>query len=462
MIFDTAQTGINTVVRSGLDVGLNGNSTSTSWRDQLQPASFGGVPFGVLGGDAHFGRKNAVHEYPFRDGVWVEDLGRSGRRINLSGFLVGDDCIAQRARLIKVCEAAGSNELVHPTLGRMSVNLAQPVSIAERWDHGRVFELKFSFVEAGQRIFPTTQANTSDAVTAAAAAADSAAGVDFATNAASALRQGAAVVNQAVTTAAVFYRKAQRISNDATNLVNLAKSLPGEFGRFAAGARLALDPFATAASVKGQQAAALQGVGTASATMGAAAANLSTTTTDAFVVSSQALVASVQGISADPTDSLRLLGGVADFTPAPLTDASPIGSAMDAIQTASANLFRRAVVVALARTSASYQPFSQDDAVTVRAQVTGLLDDEILLAADSGDNGSYASLRAVRAAVVQDLNVRSIGLPALVTINTNLPLSALALAQRLYRDATRTDELIARARPIHPAFLPVSFKALSA
>ncbi|TMV39240.1 hypothetical protein FGG78_42700 [Thioclava sp. BHET1] len=39
---------------------------------------------------------------------------------------------------------------------------------------------------------------------------------------------------------------------------------------------------------------------------------------------------------------------------------------------------------------------------------------------------------------------------------------SLTLAYRIYEDATRSDDLIRRVDPIHPAFMPVQFKALSA
>jgi prophage DNA circulation protein len=37
----------------------------------------------------------------------------------------------------------------------------------------------------------------------------------------------------------------------------------------------------------------------------------------------------------------------------------------------------------------------------------------------------------------------------------------LVLANRVYRDATRADELTTQIDPIHPAFCPKSFKALA-
>jgi prophage DNA circulation protein len=459
---NTVLAGINTVVRTGLDLGLSGNSSVTSWRDQLQPASYRGIPFGILGGDAHFGRRNAIHEYPFRDSVWVEDLGRSARKINLTGFLVGDDCIAQREKLIKQCEIAVDGELVHPTLGRLNVGLLNPVAISERWDHGRVFELSFNFIESGQRIFPTTKLSTTDNVTTKAVAADAAAAADFATRAGIALRQGAAVVNQAVTTAMTNYRKAQRLANDATNIANLAKSLPGAFGRFSLGDTASAASSTALPGAVATTAVSLQNISAASANLNTAATNLSPSTAGGYGATAQAVTAALLNTSAAPADSLRLLASLADFTPAALADTSQIGLAMNAIQSASADLFRRAAVVALARASALYQPTSQDDAVAVRTQVCSLLDNEITLAADEGDSGSYLALRDVRVAVVNDLDQRSAGLPTLMMVKTALPLPALVLAKRLYRDAVRADELVMRAAPVHPAFMPTSFKALSA
>ncbi|WP_374707575.1 DNA circularization N-terminal domain-containing protein, partial [uncultured Deefgea sp.] len=38
-----------------------------AWREQLQPASFRGVPFYVYTSSGEVGRRNVVHEYPLRD-----------------------------------------------------------------------------------------------------------------------------------------------------------------------------------------------------------------------------------------------------------------------------------------------------------------------------------------------------------------------------------------------------------
>lgn len=245
---NTVATGVNIVTRAAADVGLTKiGGKAKYWADSLRPASYRGIPFGVLGGEIRFGRRNAVHEYPYRDTVWVEDLGRAARRIVMSGFLVENGAytaamagpmpgavIDQRDRLIKAVESPGDGELVHPTLGRMTVSLMDFSSV-ERWDQGRMFELSFVFVESGRRVFPAVATSTGDAVLSAASQADAAAQKDFASKVGDALKHGAAVVRQAATTATSWANQAQRLANDATNTFNLLGRLSGNNGRFFGG-----------------------------------------------------------------------------------------------------------------------------------------------------------------------------------------------------------------------------------
>lgn len=143
-------------------------------------------------------------------------------------------------------------------------------------------------------------------------------------------------------------------------------------------------------------------------------------------------------------------------------EAGGLTGAPQTMQLASGDLFRRAAVSAAAQASANYQPASTDDAVAVRTQVLAVIDLEITRAGDNGEDGVYTALRTLRASVVSDMNVKGAALPTLVTVETGSPVPSLALAQRLYRDSTRSDELVRRAEPKHPAFMPVEFKALNA
>lgn len=235
----------NTVTRLTSDLGPGKAAATTgvpggvsgAWLSQLRPASYRGVPFGVLSSSGKFGRRQAVHEYPYRDTVWVEDMGRAARRINISGFLVGDDVIAQRERLIVAVETAGEGELIHPTLGQLNVsNVA--MSTDEEWEKGRVFHIQLSFIEAGVRVFPSVETSTKSVVASACTAADAAVKADFSTTVSESLKKGAAVVAQAASTAATWGRKAQRLANDATNLYNMVGTLSGSLGRYSKGGGL--------------------------------------------------------------------------------------------------------------------------------------------------------------------------------------------------------------------------------
>lgn len=225
----------NTMTRVGADL-TGGLKTpgAAGWVAQLRPASFRGVPFGVLASTGKFGRRNAVHEYPFRDTVWVEDLGRGPRRISVSGFMVGDDVIAQRERMIAATETAGPGELIHPSLGRLKVS-TMDFSAEEQWDRGRVIQLTFSFIEAGERVFPGVAPTTGAAVKDACKTADAAASADFVSKVGASLKQGAAVAAKAASTAAAWGRQAQRLANDATNLYNMVGTMKGSLGRYAGG-----------------------------------------------------------------------------------------------------------------------------------------------------------------------------------------------------------------------------------
>jgi len=140
---------------------------------------------------------------------------------------------------------------------------------------------------------------------------------------------------------------------------------------------------------------------------------------------------------------------------------SVIGTAMATMQDATGDALRRAAVVAAARAASTYQPASTDEAVSVRNTVTNLLDSEIDIAGDQAEDGAFIALRAVRQAVVSDLNTRGAALPSMRSVSTGAPLPAPVLAQRLYRDGMRSDELVSEANPPHPAFMPTTFRALA-
>lgn len=441
-----------------------------SWSDSLRQASWRGVPFGVLGGTGKFGRRIAEHKYAFRDTPYAEDVGRAARGFTLTGFLLendlvygGGDVIQQRARMIAAAEAAGPGELVHPTMGKLQLSLPE-LSIAEKAEDGLYFELTFTFVEAGQRLYPVNAASTPANTVAAATATNTAAAAAYSLRATTDFASGAAVINQALATTASFVSLATTLVGDATGIINTVASLAGPYGRYFGGRLLGAfvddvigDTTDTVTSLIADGVAATAAVISAGAALTASIGTPATTATCA-----QSLASALLAATADPADGVRLTNELAQFvTATPVVGLDPIGLAMADIADASGDLFRRAAVAALAQASSTYQPASSNDAVTLMNTVTTALDNEINIAANQGEDATYAALRSLRIAVVQDLTTRGAPLAAMTTFTVNASLPAIVLALRFYRDAGRDAELVTQANPVHPLFMPQSFQALA-
>jgi prophage DNA circulation protein len=145
----------------------------------LIPASYRSVPFAVLDIAIATGRRIAMHEYPFRDIPWAEDLGKRARRISFSAFVIGDDADFQAANLLYACETQGPGMLVHPAYGAAMWQI-EGCETVERWDKGRYVEFKLSFTEPGQVLYPTNGADTQGDVSKVADDSNLAAQTDFA------------------------------------------------------------------------------------------------------------------------------------------------------------------------------------------------------------------------------------------------------------------------------------------
>lgn len=126
--------------------------------EQLQPASFRGVPFEVEASGITVGRRTVVHEYPQRDRPYVEDMGRATRNITLQCFVVGSDYLEQAQALMHELEEPGPGTLIHPWLGEMEVTIT---SVSElQFDQGLgVASVTITATEAGDLEFPAVAAD---------------------------------------------------------------------------------------------------------------------------------------------------------------------------------------------------------------------------------------------------------------------------------------------------------------
>lgn len=430
----------------------------------LQTASWRGVPFGVTGAQLKAGRRTALHEYPFRDDVWVEDLGRAGRRIGVTGFLVQDaayggdgDVLAQRAVMLAACETAGAGELIHPSLGSVRASLLE-FDCEEAAERGRVFALRFTFAETGTPEFPALTAATQAQTELSAVAAFAKTAQDFMDQIHRVL-VSPPIIGEIERTARNLVNEAEAITQRATSLVAMVSTLQGEFGRFVG---QYVGQFAgglkTATSVDeliGAGAQAREAVRASGAALTDAASHADF---EGMAAATQALVQAVRQANPDPHQAVQSLLALQAAT-VTQPRATPD---LNAVNGASVNLYRRSAVIALAQSTATYALASIDDAQALRATVCDALDLEIDTAADAAnanEDASYDALRALQAAVVLDLTTRGQSMAAMQTVHTPQPVPLIVLAQRLYQAVGRYDGLLQQAKPIHPAFPPTTFRA---
>lgn len=164
----------------------------------------------------------------------------------------------------------------------------------------------------------------------------------------------------------------------------------------------------------------------------------------------------------DPAQAIPLFTSLTQVDLQAVLGSDAISNAQATVQSSIYDLWRRTAVTILAQASAAYQPTSYNDAEDVRMAVANVIDSEITIAGDQGEDDTFLALKQLRAAVVQDLTVRGAALAPLTTFTFGENLPALALAYQIYQDITRTDQLTAFGNSPHPAFMPVSFQALAA
>jgi prophage DNA circulation protein len=207
-----------------------------SWFLQLQPGSWRGVGFVLDAGGTVAGRRVAIHEYPYRDDAWAEDLGKLPRRFSVQAFMVGDDVYQQRDAMIDACEQPGPGTLVHPTLGSIECVMLE-FQVTDRRERGRVVEVQFSFIIAGDVQFPSSAIATGQNVLAQCGALSSASAFDLGNSLA-----GVTVARQATAGVSQFTGMASGSMNDASRIFNAVRGLQGFYGRFGTGSRTTMQP----------------------------------------------------------------------------------------------------------------------------------------------------------------------------------------------------------------------------
>lgn len=387
-------------------------------------------------------------------------MGRAPRVMTLAGRLVGDDVYLQRALLLAACELEGPGLLIHPTLGPVRCSLVEPVIMRDRGDAQREVQFEMVLMEAGSRLYPNLLINTQSAILVAVAAAVLTVADVLASQLADINSTASAIGLGAQNVATAWGGNASAAGRDPAAIANETSGLTSYNGRYAGGMLAA--PAAAGATVASQRASVV----TSRTAINAAVAALSTAALSALsdpgacADAARDVIVSVRAATISPADQIRVLSTLAAYQPSVMNTTAPIGADVAAARTAMGNALRRSAIIGLAEAVEAAQPDSAEQAQAMLVSIITLLDAEIITAADSADSDSYAALRALRTTVVQDLSERGAQLAHIETYSFNASMPAITLAWRLYKDPTRTRDLIARADCPHPLFMPMQFEAL--
>lgn len=129
-----------------------------TFRDNLRPASWGGVSFEVSSSDGEFGRNVVVHEFVQRDKPYVEDLGRRTRHFSFEAWICanienGFNPWPQRDALIEAVEAGGVRTLVLPDWDSLRGHIPSVKVKQSSTQNGGFIVLQLEFIEAGEANF---------------------------------------------------------------------------------------------------------------------------------------------------------------------------------------------------------------------------------------------------------------------------------------------------------------------
>ncbi|EPC6177426.1 TPA: DNA circularization protein [Serratia marcescens] len=422
------------------------------WKSRLQPASFRGVPFSVESDEGTFGRRVQTHEYPNRDKPYTEDLGRATRRFTISAYLIGDDYIDQRDRLIAAVDTPGPGTLVHPNYGEMAICVDGEVRVSHSNNEGRMCRISFSFVEAGELSFPTSGVATGQVLVSSCSALDDSIGdafssfglgglsdfiqsdvLDQATAMINTVADAFTMVDEGIAAAArllqgdlsvllmppssgmnfvnalqKMWRAGNRLSGDASDLVTLIDTLSGvTLGHDLAPRGVWNTDSTTTQVVKTQQNYVAEAIRTTAISEAAYTVTL--------LPQPKTPVNQRSPESATPIVSHPALNDAGTDNPVPA-------------------------------------PVTWDDLIAVRAGLNHVIDTELQRTAD---DGLFLSLNRVRTDTNRDISTRLAQVEKTVTRTPPDVLPALVLAATWYDNAARETDITGRNTVKHPGFIPV-------
>jgi len=115
----------------------------------LQDASFRGVAFDIINTRDSMQRDIAQHEYPYRDGANIDDLGAKPRSLQWQAVFFGDDYESRLQAFMAAIYTRGPGELIHPVFGVMPDMLCYVYQVNHEADNPDYCTVDLQFLQDG-------------------------------------------------------------------------------------------------------------------------------------------------------------------------------------------------------------------------------------------------------------------------------------------------------------------------
>lgn len=136
-----------------------------AWETDLQDASFRGVGFDIINTRDSVQRDIAQHEYPYKNGANIEDLGEKPRSLQCQAVFFGDDYETRMQAFIAALDKRGQGELIHPVFGSMPDMQCYVYQVNHEADNPDYCTIDIQFLQSGldvefyARDWPLSQAD---------------------------------------------------------------------------------------------------------------------------------------------------------------------------------------------------------------------------------------------------------------------------------------------------------------
>ena len=132
------------------------------WREDLKEASLDGVEFQYEDVSGDIGADIAIHDVATSGRPVAEPISEGAELFTLNAWIVGDDYMVDRDRMIEVLRKPATHRFVHPTRGTFQVALASRVKTSERRTEQGMWRASFTLIVVEDQAFPIIRDGRTD------------------------------------------------------------------------------------------------------------------------------------------------------------------------------------------------------------------------------------------------------------------------------------------------------------